>query len=135
VVQVQKPAILGPLSEPQPDIAVLEPRRDYYSARRPEPGDVPLAIEVADRSRSYDRRIKVPLYARTGIAELWIIDLAAKAIDRHRRPAAGAPRDTARLRPGQRISIGALPRVAFRAVNGFGSTLGDLAVSMRVTCN
>jgi Uma2 family endonuclease len=98
----------------------LSDQRSGRAARAPSFTSSCSGFEVADRSRSYDHQIKVPLYARAGIAELWIIDLADKAIDRHLRPAAGAYRDTARLRPGQRISIAALPRVAFRVADLVG---------------
>src|SRR6266699_3113550 len=42
---VQDPIGLGPRSEPQPDIAVLKPRRDAYRHAHPRPADVLLVIE------------------------------------------------------------------------------------------
>ena len=47
---IQDPAVLGPRSEPQPDIAVLKPRADAYRSAHPRPEDILLVIEVADTS-------------------------------------------------------------------------------------
>jgi Uma2 family endonuclease len=66
---------LGEHTEPQPDIAILRPRDEYYSDSQPQAGDVLLLIEVSDASTRYDVQVKVPLYARYGIPEGWVIDL------------------------------------------------------------
>jgi Uma2 family endonuclease len=86
VVWTQNPLMLDEHSEPQPDIALLRPRADYYRSRHPQPGDVLLAVEVADSSLRYDRRIKMPLYARRGIVESWIVDVQAQRITQYREP-------------------------------------------------
>jgi Uma2 family endonuclease len=114
IVQVQDPLLLTPLSEPQPDLAVLKPRADFYVSRHPEAADVLLVIEVADRSRASDRNVKVPLYARAGIAEVWVIDIIESVIDVYRRPLAGTYRNISRLRSGQRVAIARLPRSTLR---------------------
>jgi Uma2 family endonuclease len=44
-------------------------------------------IEVSDTTLRYDREVKLPLYARAGIPEAWIVDLAGEAIQRHTEPA------------------------------------------------
>jgi Uma2 family endonuclease len=75
IVAAQDPVALGNFSEPQPDIAVLRPRDDYYEQAHPGPDDVLLLIEVADTSACYDREVKMPLYARHGIPEVWLLDL------------------------------------------------------------
>src|SRR5688500_8106013 len=87
VVAVQNPVRLSDLSEPQPDIAVLAPRADSYTTAHPRPPDVLLLIEVADTSLLYDRRLKAPLYAVSGIPELWIVDVDARRVIVFRDPA------------------------------------------------
>lgn len=62
-------------SEPQPDLAILAPREDFYRRKHPAPADVLLLIEVSDSTLRYDLGMKVPLYARHGIRELWVVDL------------------------------------------------------------
>ena len=75
VVKVQGPIQLDDHSEPEPDVVLSKPRRDYYKRSLPQPADVLLVIEVADSSLAYDRTVKMPLYAQAGIAEAWIINL------------------------------------------------------------
>ena len=78
VVWCQNPLRLDDLSEPEPDIAILRPRADFYTTAHPGPADVLLVIEVADTSLAYDLGTKVPLYARHGIPEVWVIDAATR---------------------------------------------------------
>ncbi len=63
-----------------------------------------LVIEVADSSVRYDRTRKLPLYARYGIPEVWLIDIPARAIRVHRAPENGAYRSSYQLGPPYRIS-------------------------------
>ncbi len=86
IVGIQGPIRLDDSSEPQPDLEVLAPRQDFYKRALPQPADVLLAIEVADSSLVYDRSIKMPLYARVGIAEMWIINLIDRWIEVYRDP-------------------------------------------------
>ena len=62
VVQVQNPIELPEQdSEPQPDVTLLRPRADFYTAAHPQASDVLLLIEVADTTLLLDRRVKTPL--------------------------------------------------------------------------
>jgi Uma2 family endonuclease len=63
VVSVQDPVRLSELSEPEPDLAVLEYRADCYAAAHPTPADTLLIVEVADTTLGWDRGRKAPLYA------------------------------------------------------------------------
>jgi Uma2 family endonuclease len=75
VVSGQNPLQLSGLSEPQPDIVILKPRKDFYRSKRPEATDSLLVIEVAETSIKYDRDVKLGLYARAGVPEVWIENL------------------------------------------------------------
>lgn len=75
IVAVQDPLRLSDASEPEPDLMLLRPRADFYSQAHPVPADVLLLIEVSDSTSAYDRGIKVDLYARHGVTEVWIVDL------------------------------------------------------------
>ncbi len=87
IVWPQNPIRLNRLNEPQPDFAVLRPRADFYrTGERPGPADVLLLIEVADSSLRFDRDVKLPLYARAGIPEVWIVDLKRRVLLAHRVP-------------------------------------------------
>ncbi len=96
---------LGRFSEPQPDVAVLKPRDDDYASRYAEPEDVLLLIEVADSSARKDRTRKVPLYLKSGVPEVWLIDLKAGTIEVYIG-------DTVRtLRAGETLSPQAFPDI------------------------
>jgi len=112
-VAIQNPAVLDDFSEPQPDVAVMRYRPDGYAARHPRAADVLLLIEVmvtsgvtpgrgrlsaggakddgiaasASSGADIDRDVKLPLYARAGIPEVWLVDLDAGAIEIYREPA------------------------------------------------
>jgi Uma2 family endonuclease len=88
IVDVQNPVVLGEHDAPQPDLVLLKPRADGYP-QHPRATDILLVIEVADTSIAYDRDIKIPLYARAGIREAWLVDLAADRIDVYQDPIAG----------------------------------------------
>ena len=84
IVRVQNPVRLEEHSEPQPDLSVIKFRSDFYREAHPGPADVLLVIEVADTSADLDREVKVTLYARAVIPEVWVVDLAARAVDVYR---------------------------------------------------
>ena len=86
IMSVQNPIQLTDFSEPQPDIALLHIRPDFYAAALPRPDDVLLLIEVSDTSIEYDRIEKLPRYAAAGISEVWIIDLDQNAVEQYTSP-------------------------------------------------
>jgi Uma2 family endonuclease len=120
IVQVQDPVVLSRFSEPEPDIAVLKPRADFYAERHPEPADVYLVVEVADTSRDFDRNVKAPLYARSGIRELWVVDVNALVVEVYRKPERSAYREVATYRRGQRVTMTAFPDKSFRVADIVG---------------
>lgn len=86
IVSAQSALSLPPDSEPQPDIAVLKARPDWYRDALPAARDVLLLVEVADTTLAYDRDIKLPLYARHGVPEVWLLDLQAERTEIHLDP-------------------------------------------------
>jgi len=114
IVRVQGPVVLDRRSEPQPDVTVLKPREDFYATEHPGPKDVLLLIEVADTSGGYDRGTKLPLYARAGIREVWIVDVVERTLEVYRQPTLRTYRE--RLEPShkQTVSPVAFPRTTLR---------------------
>jgi Uma2 family endonuclease len=86
IVSVQNPLVLSKRSAPQPDAMVLRPRADRYYRSHPVAADALLVIEVADTTLRYDLEIKRPLYARAGVAELWIVDVDRRELHMFRAP-------------------------------------------------
>lgn len=110
-VSVQNPIALPPRDEPQTDIALLKARADDYLGGLPSAADVLLIVEVADTTLGYERDIKIPLYARHGVAEVWLVDLRSEAVIIHRQPGAEGYRDVSTAAPGGVISPISLPHV------------------------
>jgi len=104
IVAVQNPILLNDFSEPQPNIAILKPRADFYTQSLPAPADVLAVIEIADTSLAYDRDMKLPAYARSAIPEVWIVDLAAQAVEVHTDPINGVYRNVRSYRRGDTIT-------------------------------
>jgi Uma2 family endonuclease len=75
-VQTQCPLRLDDFSEPEPDFALLERRKEGYLTSHPGAADTLLVVEVSHSSLRFDRIRKLPLYARHGIPEYWIVDVA-----------------------------------------------------------
>lgn len=97
----QNPVVLGNDSEPQPDIAVLHPREDFYEGAHPGPAEILLLVELADSSIDYDRNVKIPLYARYGIPEAWLVDLREMYLAVYRSPENGVYRHVDYYRKGR----------------------------------
>ena len=81
ILDVQNPVELSEYSEPEPDLAILKFKADFYSSAHPKPEDVELLIEVADSTLQKDRKVKLPLYAEAGIKEVWIVNLKEQQIE------------------------------------------------------
>jgi Uma2 family endonuclease len=104
IVWVQNPIVLDDYSEPQPDVALLKRRDDFYERSLPMPDDVLLVIEVAETTIEYDRQIKVPLYARAGIAEVWLVNLVDEQVEIYTEPVNNAYQNRREARRGETIN-------------------------------
>lgn len=110
IVSVQNPVRLSERIEPQPDLTLLRPRDDFYAEGHPTPKDVLLVMEVSDTTLSYDREVKIPLYARSGIPEVWVVDLISGAeILAYSRPVGGAYEAVSRAAHGEPIASRTIP--------------------------
>jgi Uma2 family endonuclease len=86
LVWFQNPVRLPRDTEPHPDVTILRPPADRYIRQPPSADHIFWLVEVADVSYRYDRYVKLPLYARAGIPETWIIDLTHEVVEVHRHP-------------------------------------------------
>ena len=100
-VSVQNPVALGDDDEPQPDFALV--RDDPERRSLPTPKDIVLLVEVADTSLAYDKNVKLPIYARAGIPEAWVVDLREGRIDVYTRPGPRGNQTVCGFGPGEGI--------------------------------
>ncbi len=102
-VRIQNPVYLDEYNELQPDIALLRPREQSYREVHPRAEDVLLIIEVVDTSLNYDRHVKVPLYARYGIVEVWLLDIRGNRLEIYQEPQEEGYRIMLKPRRNERI--------------------------------
>jgi Uma2 family endonuclease len=114
IVRVQNPILLDDLSEPQPDITLLKPRADFYRDALPTPADVLLVVEVADTSVEYDRQLKLPIYARANVAEVWIVNLPDERIETYARPSGDGYEVVSQHGHGEEVSSQTLPTLTLK---------------------
>lgn len=113
-ISVQDPIQLDERSEPVPDLTVLRAHAGEYVNALPTSDDIILVIEVSDTTLSYDRNVKLPLYASGNIPEAWIIDLPGQAIERHSEPVEDSYRVVSRVGRGRQLASSMPPRLILR---------------------
>ena len=109
ILDVQDPIQLTERTEPQPDLVLLQPRTDYYATAHPMPSEVLLLMEVSDSTIDFDRNVKVPNYARSGIQEVWLWDLEDNCLEVYREPMANGYGLMQRFEQGEMVSPLAFP--------------------------
>ncbi len=94
-------------SEPQPDIAIVEPLGSIYREHHPYPENIYLLIEFAQTSFAKDNDLKARLYAAAAISEYWLVALPSLTITIMRTPMDGV------YQSRQTISTGSIFPLAF----------------------
>lgn len=122
-VSAQNPIHVDDYNEPQPDIALLRPRADFYTSAHATPADILLLVEVAETSARLDRRVKAPLYGRAGVQECWLVDLGKDLLTVYRDPTPDGYRTSRTLRRGGRIAPLAFPDREFLVAEILGEEL------------
>jgi Uma2 family endonuclease len=107
-------------TELQPDVMLLRPREDFYTTAHPQAADVLLLIEVADTTLRLDRQVKIPLYARVGVQEVWLLDLTTQRLEVCREPLGDRYSSVRTLGRGQRVSPAAFPDLSVDVVDLVG---------------
>jgi Uma2 family endonuclease len=112
-IRCQDPVTLVPDSEPQPDIVLARNDSRGYGDHHPAPNEILLAVEVAQSSLQFDRKVKVPLYARSGIREMWLVNLVDGELVAHREPSGAWYGSIEVYRRGASIAPVEFPDVVF----------------------
>jgi Uma2 family endonuclease len=88
---------------------LLPPNDHRFRERHPRPRWPARCPRVADTSLTYDRGRKSKLYASSGIAEYWLLDVPGRSLEIRRQPAAGGYGILRRAAAGELIAPSALP--------------------------
>ena len=107
----QLPLRLDIHNEPEPDIVLLKPRRDGYAESHPGPADVFLAVEISASSLSYDRDVKLPIYAEFQLPEVWIVDISRRSLLVYRQPTGSTHKIFQKFGAGERLNCLAFPEI------------------------
>ncbi|MBM4345914.1 MAG: Uma2 family endonuclease [Deltaproteobacteria bacterium] len=120
-VSTQLPLALSALDEPEPDLYVAPLAAGIDSDH---PHTALLVIEVADSSLHHDRTTKLRLYARSGVAEYWIVDVNAETVEVHTEPAGDGYATKRTHRRGQTVLCAILEGAAVAVDEVFGVSKG-----------
>jgi Uma2 family endonuclease len=99
-------------SEPEPDLAVA-PALESREPNEKHPRTALLVVEVAEGSLAYDRSVKARIYARAGIPEYWIVNLADASVEisRDPQPGAGRYRTGLTVKAGETLTASTVPEL------------------------
>ncbi len=109
IVSVQDPIRISANSELEPDVALLRLRDDLYANSHPEGNDVLLVVEVSDTTLGYDRGVKLGLYARANILEVWVVNLPGDIIEIYTQPEGSKYQLSKQVRRGDSITAQNVP--------------------------
>jgi Uma2 family endonuclease len=84
ILRAQLPLALGPDSDPEPDSAIVA--GGWRDDAAGHPTTALLVIEIADSSLAHDRTTEARSYARAGVADYWIVNLAERQVEVSRSP-------------------------------------------------
>jgi len=109
----------NPTNEPEPDLVVLARRSWEYPSDNLRPDDLRLVVEISDSTLGFDLTVKAGLYARAGIVEYWVFDVAARRLVVHRDPQRGLYQSIAVYNESESVSPLASPGSDFRVGEAF----------------
>ncbi len=112
----------NPSNEPQPDLVVFKQPSNLVASRNPRPDELHLVIEVSDTSLYFDLTKKAALYARAGIVEYWVLDVAGRKLFVHRDPRAGKFQSITEYTEQESVAPLAAPAAQFLVSSAFPSS-------------
>jgi Uma2 family endonuclease len=121
VVRGQNPVLLSNYSVPQPDVVLAKFRDDHYFNKRLSAEDTYLVVEVSDTTLAFDLKVKLALYAKAGVPEVWIEDLQNVQLLVFRNPVGSTYTTSLVLDRNSMVSPLAFPDTEF--------SVGDLLLS------
>ena len=86
IVWNQYPLHIDEHNEPEPDLMLVRPPISKYKRAHPRPEDLFLLVEISDSTLIRDQTSKLPLYARAGVGEVWILNVPQRQLEVYRQP-------------------------------------------------
>ena len=80
IIRANRTIRLSDYSDLKPDVALLRPYANFYRRGHSYPDEVMLIVEVLRGGGEYDGNMKVSLYAKAGVPELWLVNLEEDCI-------------------------------------------------------
>ncbi|MEQ8881040.1 MAG: Uma2 family endonuclease [Cyclobacteriaceae bacterium] len=105
IISIQAPVRLDNKNEPEPDVAILKFKSDFYASAHPGPADTLAIIEVSDSTINFDRSVKTPLYAVSNILVYWIVDIETDQIIVHTNPVGKEYLNRTSYRPSDNVQL------------------------------
>lgn len=102
-------------SEPEPDISIVEGRRDDYQAH---PVTARLVVEVSVSSLQVDREM-ASVYAEAEVAEYWIVNATERCLEVYRDPVEGRYQSQQRVTESEVLECGVLSGVSVKVAELF----------------
>ncbi|MCD9188387.1 MAG: Uma2 family endonuclease [Pyrinomonadaceae bacterium] len=120
IVSIQNAVVISDISEPEPDVALLKFREDFYASGKARAEDVLLLIEVSDSTVKYDRDVKVRLYAEAEVAEVWLINLPRQLVEVYTQAENGKYKIVGKFNKTQTLSPKFLPDLKIKVADILG---------------
>ena len=114
IVSIQNAIVIGDISEPEPDVALLKFREDFYATGKATAEDVLLLIEVSDSTVNYDRDVKIRVYAEAEVAEVWLVNLPRQILEVHLEPEKGKYKLVKKYEKSEIVSPSLLPEIKLK---------------------
>ena len=120
IVSIQNAVVVGEISEPEPDVTLLKLREDFYSAGKATAEDVLLLVEVSDSTVKYDRDVKMRLYAKAEIKEVWLVNLPRLVLEVYSEPEGGKYKVVKKYEKTQTVVPKLLPEIKIKVSDIIG---------------
>ena len=111
VIRNQNPIVLDDFSEPEPDLVLAKPPRETYLERHPTPEDILLTVEISDSTLGRDRFAKGLAYAKAGIRQYLVLNVAEEAVEDYRNPVADGYGSKQTFRKNEKFTLEAFPKI------------------------
>jgi len=114
IVRNQNPIWLSEISEPEPDVVLAVPDKDFYSERHPTPEDILLIVEISDTTLGRDRFAKGLAYAKAGIRQYLVLNVAEETVEDYRNPSADGYGSKQTLRKNESFTLDVFPEIEIK---------------------